>query len=141
MLLWWLFLVPSILTYLLLTFLSFIHSSIHIYLLFYYMFKFFYNDKKKITKNWEISYISVKIHRKLKGGIIPKASKKFCCSINTIKRIWLQAQSIFTRGLPVDVLSNLKGRVGRKRVQLDRTEVSQVLLQRQKYMSKSTLHR
>nr|XP_017226371.1 PREDICTED: uncharacterized protein LOC108202480 isoform X1 [Daucus carota subsp. sativus] len=87
---------------------------------------------------------------KLKNGSMIEASHKFSCSTSTVQRIWVQAKNSFGRGLPLDVSSKLKGRVGRKKIEIDRDEVSQVPLRRRTNirslacainMAKSTLHR
>ena len=87
---------------------------------------------------------------KLKNGSMIEASHKFSCSTSTVQRIWVQAKNSFGRGLPLDVSSKLKGRVGRKKIEIDRDEVSQVPLRRRTNirslacainMAKSTLRR
>lgn len=58
------------------------------------------------------------VHGKLKRGFILEASHQFSCSTSTIKRIWSQVKNTYSKGLLVDVSSNLKSRVGRKKSNL-----------------------
>ena len=90
------------------------------------------------------------VHGKLKRGLLLEASVTFSCSISTIKKFWYRAKNTFTQGLPADISRRLKGTVGRKRIELDRKEVSQVPLRCRTNirslasalnMAKSTIHR
>ena len=86
----------------------------------------------------------------LKKGSISEIASRFSVSTRTISRIWHQAKFQIDHGLPVDLSSNKPKVVGRKRVQINLNQVSEVPLRRRANIrslvksinfSKSTMHR
>ncbi|XP_059654904.1 uncharacterized protein LOC132301684 [Cornus florida] len=74
----------------------------------------------------------------------------FSVCVRTVQRIWLQAMTSFSNGVVVDVSNKKPKRVGRKRVQIDCSKVSEIPLRQQTnirslsfamQVAKSTLHR
>lgn len=61
---------------------------------------------------------------KLKRGCLNEVAALFSVNVKTVSRIWQQAKTRVANGVAVDVSSRKKGRVGRKRVQIDLSAVS-----------------
>src|SRR5271170_8028946 len=65
---------------------------------------------------------------KLKKGSISSASDLFSVSTNTISKIWHQGKNSCQDGSPADVSARKKGRVGRKKINMDLNAVQEVPL-------------
>lgn len=63
---------------------------------------------------------------KLKQGTITAAASYFSISRRTVLRIWKQAQECWARGVPVDVSTKFRGRVGRKRIEIDFSKLDDI---------------
>nr|XP_043626076.1 uncharacterized protein LOC122597563 [Erigeron canadensis] len=87
---------------------------------------------------------------KLQHGTLKHVATLFSVSKRTISRIWHDAKLQLQHGSLVDVSSKMANVVGRKRIQIDYAQVSQIPLRRRKNIrsiakaidvSKSTMHR
>ena len=67
---------------------------------------------------------------KTKKGSICETAALFDVSPRTVRRIWHRAQHQVCHGVTVDVSSKMPKVVGRKKVQIDLTQVSQLPLSR-----------
>lgn len=63
---------------------------------------------------------------KLKQGTITAAASYFSISRRTVLRIWKQAKECWARGVPVDVSTKFRGRVGRKRIEIDFSKLQDI---------------
>ncbi|GJZ16140.1 ribonuclease H-like domain-containing protein [Tanacetum coccineum] len=90
------------------------------------------------------------MNERLKKGSIKEAATLFSVFPRTVRRIWQRAQHQVRHGVTADVSSKMPKVVGRKRVQIDFTQVSQLPLRRRATIRclaksigvpKSTLHR
>ncbi|KAL4560955.1 hypothetical protein LXL04_033112 [Taraxacum kok-saghyz] len=70
------------------------------------------------------------IDGELKKGSISEVASIFSVSKRTISRIWHQAKIHVDQGLPIDLSSNKPMAVGRKRVQINLSQVSEIPLRR-----------
>lgn len=76
------------------------------------------------------SLLEESLNGELKKGSIVTLARKYGVSNRTISRIWHQARLQILNGSMVDVSSKKQLVVGRKRVQIDITQVSQIPLRR-----------
>ncbi|XP_058215524.1 uncharacterized protein LOC131326682 [Rhododendron vialii] len=61
---------------------------------------------------------------KLKRGCLKEVATMYSVDPRTVRQIVQKANSCIAKGLTVDVSPNLRGRVGRKRVQLDLNRIA-----------------
>ena len=87
---------------------------------------------------------------RLKKGSASEVASLFSVSKRTVSRIWCQGKNQVDQGLPVDLSSNMSMVVGRKRVQINLNQVSEIPLHRRSNIqslakslnvSKSTMRR
>ncbi|XP_058215387.1 uncharacterized protein LOC131326570 [Rhododendron vialii] len=87
---------------------------------------------------------------KPRGGFISEVAALFSVHPKTISRIWQQGKACIANGSVVDVSSKLLGRVGRKRVQIERSKIFSLEFKRRTNIRslskalevpKSTMHR
>ncbi|KAL7601440.1 hypothetical protein Lser_V15G26026 [Lactuca serriola] len=96
------------------------------------------------------SLLQESFDERLKKGSASEVASLFSVSKRTVSRIWHQGKNQVDHGLPVDFSSNMPMVVGRKRVQINLNQVSEIPLRRRSNIrslakslnvSKSTLHR
>ncbi|XP_023760264.1 uncharacterized protein LOC111908693 [Lactuca sativa] len=87
---------------------------------------------------------------RLKKGSASEVASLFSVSKRTVSRIWRQGKNQVDQGLPVDLSLNMSMVVGRKRIQINLNQVSEIPLRRRSNIrslakslnvSKSTMHR
>ncbi|XP_059654902.1 uncharacterized protein LOC132301682 [Cornus florida] len=112
------------------------------------------NARKNLTNEERQAIFAVLLKKsengKLKKGSISATAKMFSVCVRTVQRIWQQAMTSFSNGFVVDVSDKKPKRVGRKRVQIDCSKVSEIPLRQRTnirslsfamQVAKSTLHR
>ncbi|KAH7853333.1 hypothetical protein Vadar_001315 [Vaccinium darrowii] len=85
-------------------------------------------EKRNLTDQERLQILEILLSKsasgKLKRGCLKEVAAMFSVDPRTISAILQRANSCIAKGLTVDVSPNLRGRVGRKRVQLDINTIS-----------------
>ncbi|KAH7867378.1 hypothetical protein Vadar_032684 [Vaccinium darrowii] len=85
-------------------------------------------EKRNLTDQERLQILEILLSKsasgKLKRGCLKEVAAMFSVDPRTISAILQRANSCIAKGLTVDVSPNLRGRVGRKRVQLDINAIS-----------------